>query len=247
MQGHHELWITELFNNYLSGLGTGILSLFGLHAHDPARPWANFIVMQILVVLIIVVGAALLRSRLSMNRPGTIQQVFEEIYLFLRGQTEEVIGHDGPKYLSFAGTLFLFILLGNLIGIIPGFESPTMFPYVPAGCALLTFVVYNFLAFQHLGFVGYLKHLAGPVPLILMPLMIAIEIISHCARPLSLTVRLYANMFAGEMVTLVFLGLVPLAIPSIFMGLHVFVSLLQAYIFTVLTMIYIAGSVAEEH
>lgn len=248
MQGHHELWITELFNNYLAGLGNAILSLAGQHAHNPARPWANFVTMQILVVIAIMVLFAILRTRLSMDRPGVFQQVFEEIYLFLRGQAEEIVGHDGPKYLAFAGTLFFFILISNLAGIIPGFESPTMFPYVPAGCAIATFLVYNVLAFKHQGFFGYMKHLTGGVPIPLMPLMFVIEIISHLARPLSLTVRLYANMFAGEMVTIVFLGLVPLAIPAIFMGLHVFVSVLQAYIFVVLTLIYISGAVAhEEH
>lgn len=78
--------------------------------------------------------------------------------------------------------------------------------------------------------------------------MIPIEIVSHLARPMSLTIRLFANMFAGEQVTLVFLGLVPLAVPVVFMGLHVFVSFLQAYIFTLLTMVYVSGAVAhEEH
>ena len=79
------------------------------------------------------------------------------------------------------------------------------------------------------------------------PLMFPIEIISHLARPLSLSIRLFANMYAGEQVTLVFLSLVPFAVPAIFMGLHVFVSLLQAYIFMLLTMIYVGGAVAEEH
>jgi F-type H+-transporting ATPase subunit a len=247
MQGHHELWITELFNNYLAGLGNAVLALFGLHAHNADRPWANFVTMQFVVLLIIVVLFALLRPRLSMDRPGIFQQVFEEIYLFLRGQGEEVIGHAAQKYIPFAGTLFFFILFANLLGLIPGLESPTMFPYVPAGCAIATFLVYNILAFKHQGVLGYAKHLTGGVPVPLMPLMFVIEIISHFARPLSLTVRLYANMFAGEMVTLVFLGLVPLAIPTAFMGLHLFVSLLQAYIFVLLTLIYIGEAVAHEH
>jgi F-type H+-transporting ATPase subunit a len=86
----------------------------------------------------------------------------------------------------------------------------------------------------------------GPV-WYLAPLMIPIEIVSNLARPLSLTIRLFANMFAGEQVTLVFIGLAPLAIPSVFMGLHVFVSFLQAYIFTLLTMVYVSGAVAHEH
>jgi F-type H+-transporting ATPase subunit a len=244
-QQHHELWITELFNHYLAAPANAVLSAVGLPTHD--RPWENFMVMQILVAVLLIIGAALLRAILSVQRPGTIQQLFETIYEFLKGQTEEVIGHDGPKFLPFAGTMFLFIVVGNLIGIIPGFESPTMFVYVPCGCALATFAYYNLHGLREQGVVKYLAHFAGPVAW-LAPLMFPIEIISHLARPLSLTVRLYANMFAGEMVTLVFLGMVPLAIPAIFMGLHVFVGLLQAYIFTVLTLIYISGAVAhEEH
>lgn len=244
-QQHHELWITELFNNYLAGVANSVLSAVGLPAHD--RPWENFMVMQILVAVLLMLIALIVRAVLSVERPGTFQQLFETIYEFLHGQTEEVIGHDGPKYLPFAGTLFLFIVFGNLIGIIPGFESPTMFVYVPCGCALATFVYYNLHGLREQGIISYLKHFAGPVGW-LAPLMFPIEIISHLARPLSLTVRLYANMFAGEMVTLVFLGMVPLAVPAIFMGLHVFVGLLQAYIFTVLTLIYISGAVAhEEH
>jgi F-type H+-transporting ATPase subunit a len=245
MQSHHELWLTELFNNNLAGLGNSILAAVGLPTHD--RPWENFIVMQIVVAILLMLVTLLLRARLSVERPGYFQQTFESVYEFLHGQTEEVIGHDGPKYLSFVGSFFIFILFANLLGIIPGFESPTMFPYVPAGCALAAFFAYNILGFREQGPIGYLKHFAGPIWW-LMPLMFIIEIISHLARPLSLTVRLYANMFAGEMVTLVFLGLVPLAVPAVFMGLHAFVSLLQAYIFTVLTMIYISGATAhEEH
>ena len=248
MPEHHELWITAFFNDHLAGVANAILNLFSIHAHNPERPWVNYMVMQIVVVALIMVVVALLRPRLSMDKPGNFQQLFEDIYLFLRGQTEEMIGHNGPRYLPFVGTLFLFIIFANLIGVVPGFESPTMVPSVPAGCAMATFLVYNTLAVKHQGFFGYMKHLTQGVPVVLMPLMFVIEVISHLARPLSLTVRLYANMFAGEMVTLVFLGLVPLAIPAIFLGLHVFVGLLQAYIFVVLTMIYIGEAVTlEEH
>jgi F-type H+-transporting ATPase subunit a len=122
-----------------------------------------------------------------------------------------------------------------------------MFPPVPAGAALATFLYYNILGFAHQGLVGYLKHFWGPIWW-LGVLMFPIEIISHLARPVSLTIRLYANMLAGEKVTLVFLGLTYLVAPAIFMAFHVFVSLVQAYIFTVLTMIYIGGATAhEEH
>lgn len=241
----HELWITAFFNDHFAGVANTLLGWAGVHPHNPGRPWVNFVVMEILVAIIIMLVFALLRARLSMDRPSNFQQTFELAYEFLRGQAEEIVGHGGKIFTAFAGTFFIFILFSNLIGIIPGFESPTMFAPVPLGCALVAFLYYNALGIKHQGIVGYLKHLAGPVWW-LAPLFFVIEIISHLARPLSLTVRLYANMFAGEQVTLVFLGLVPIAVPAVFMGLHVFVSFVQAYIFTVLTLIYIGGMVAHE-
>lgn len=241
----HELWVTALFNTYLAGPANSILSLAGMHAENPGKPWANFVTMEILVVLILMLGFALLRGRLSVDKPGSAQHIFEVIYDFLRGQSEEAIGHHGPRYLYLFGTLFIFILACNLIGIIPTFESPTMFAPVPLGCAVLSFVYYNAMGIRELGAGKYLAHFAGPMWQLAF-LMIPIEIISHLARLLSLTVRLYANMFAGEQVTLVFISLTYLG-GSIFMGLHVFVSLLQAYVFTLLTMIYVSGAVAHEH
>jgi F-type H+-transporting ATPase subunit a len=243
----HELWLTKLFNDYLAAPANAILNAVGQTAHNPARPWVNFITMEILVALIVVVLFAVLRSSLSMDRPGKLQHTFEVIYDFLHGQTHEVIGHDGPKYLVFTGTLFIFILFCNLIGVIPSFESPTMFPAVTAGCAMAAFLYYNIVGIKVQGILKYLAHFAGPI-WYMAPLMIPIEIVSHLARPMSLTIRLYANMLAGEKVTLVFLGLTYLVMPAVFMGLHVFVSILQAYVFAVLTMIYVGGAVAhEEH
>ncbi len=241
----HEIWLTRLFNDNLAGVGNWVLSLARVHAENPARPWANFITMQILVAAIIVVLFAVLRPRLSMDRPGKTQHLFEVIYTFLHDEAHDNIGHDGPRFLPFLGTLFIFILFCNLIGIIPGFESPTMNPSVPAGCALLVFVYYNFMGFKQQGVGKYLAHFAGPMP-ILAPLMIPIEIISHMARPLSLTIRLFANMLAGEKVTVVFLGLTYLVAPALFMGLHVFVSFLQAYIFVLLTMMYLSETVPHD-
>lgn len=241
----HEIWLTRLFNDHLAGWGDWLLSLFRVHAENPARPWVNFITMQILVVVIILVLFALLRPRLSMDRPGKTQHVFEVIYTFLHGETKDNIGHEGPRFLPFLGTLFIFILFSNLIGIIPGFESPTMNPSVPAGCAALVFVYYNFMGFKQQGIGKYLAHFAGPIWW-MAPLMIPIEVVSHLARPLSLTIRLTVNMLAGDKVTLVFLGLTYLVAPAIFMGLHVFVSFLQAYVFALLTMIYLSETVPHE-
>ena len=239
-----ELWITKIFNDHLAGLGNAFLGLVGMHAE--ARPWANFITMQILVAAIIIVLAAVVRARLSFDRPGKLQHVFELIYEFVDGQAEDQMGHGGAKYMAYFATIFIFILISNLIGIIPGFDAPTMYPSVPAGCAIATFLYYNMVGLRTNGPVKYAAHFAGPVWW-LAPLMIPIEIVSHLARPLSLTIRLYANMFAGEKLTAVFISLTYFLIPAAFMGLHVFVALLQAYIFLLLTMIYVAGATAHEH
>jgi len=242
----HELWFTALLNDHLAGLGNTILSWVGTRAENPARPWSNFIAMEILVALVILVVFALLRPRLSVDRPGKFQHCFELIYLFLRNIADDVLGPHGHRYLAYFGTIFIFILFSNLLGTIPTFESPTMFAAVPLGCALATFVYYNLMGFREQGVARYLRHFAGPLPL-MAPLMVPVELISHLSRPLSLTIRLYANMYAGEQVTLAFIGIAPLVIPVAFMGLHVFVAFLQAFVFTLLTMVYVAGAVEHEH
>jgi F-type H+-transporting ATPase subunit a len=239
-----ELWITKIFNDHLAGLGNAALGLVGMHTE--ARPWGNYIVMELLVALIIVVLFAMVRMRLSVDRPGKMQHSFELVYEFLRGQADEQIGHGSQKYVAFCGTIFIFVLVANLIGIIPGFESPTMAAAVPLGLAVATFLYYHFVGIQANGVGRYLAHFAGPMWW-LAPLMIPIEFISHLARPLSLTIRLFANMYAGEQVTAVFLSLTYFLVPAVFMGLHVFVSLLQAYIFMLLAMMYVSGAVAHEH
>ncbi len=241
---HEEIWLTRVFNDYLAGPGKLVLGLFGQDVVE--RPWANFIVMQLLVVAIIVILFAILRPKLSVDKPGKLQQTFELIYDFVHGQADDMVGHDGHKHITLFGTFFIFVLLCNLIGIIPGLESPTQVVYVPAGCAIIAFIYYNFVGIMKNGPIKYLAHFAGPIWW-MAPLMFIIEIISHLARPLSLTIRLFANMYAGEQVTLVFLSLTYFIAPVLFMGLHVFVSLLQAYIFMLLTMMYVGGAVAEEH
>ena len=241
----HELWVTALFNDYLAGLGRGILSLVGMTSDHPARPWENWITMELLVVAILMILAALVRSALSADKPGKLQHVFEGIYGFIKYTAQEAGLHHAERYVPYLGTVFIFILSMNLIGIIPTFESPTMFAQVPAGVAIWTFLYYNFHGIRETG-AGYAKHFIGPVAW-LAALMILIELIGHFARPLSLTMRLYGNMFGGEQVTQVFLGLTYVLIPAVFMGLHVFVSFIQAYVFTLLTTIYVSSATAHEH
>jgi F-type H+-transporting ATPase subunit a len=241
----HEVWIAALLSRYLAGPANAVLDAVKA-PHDTAHPWSNWLSTELLVVAIIIVLFAFLRSQLSVDHPGKLQHIFEIIYGFVSGQAHDAIEHGSAKHVPFFGTLFIFILFMNLIGIIPGLESPTMTPAVPAGLAVSAFLFYNWTGFREHGVGRYLRHFAGPMPL-LAPLMIPIELISHLARPLSLTIRLFANMFAGEKVTMTFLSLTYLFVPALFMGLHVFVALLQAYIFTLLTMIYVGAAVAHEH
>ena len=240
-----QLWVTEILNHYIAGPVTGLLRALRIEPNYPAAPITNGFAMELLVFLFLIVLFLLVRSRLSVDKPGALQHLFEGANGFVQGQSHEIIGHHSEGFTPFLVALGFFILCCNLIGLIPGFESPTATPVVPLGCAICSFVYYQTQGFKHAG-IAYLKHFAGPMP-VLAPLMVPIELISHCARMLSLTIRLYANMFAGDMVTLVFFSLVPIGIPIAFLGLHIGVSLLQTYIFVLLSTVYLAGAVAEEH
>ena len=242
---HEQLWFTAFLNHLFAGPVSGLLRTLHIEPKYPDAPIPNAVAMELLVFMFLVVVFALVRSRLSVDKPGALQHIFEGAHGFVEGQSHEIIGHHSDGFTPFLVALGFFILSCNLIGVIPGFESPTAVPVVPLGCAICAFVYYQTQGFKHAG-IAYLKHFAGPMPA-LAPLMIPIELISHFARMLSLTIRLYANMFASDLVTLVFFSLIPVAIPAIFLGLHAFVSLIQAYVFMLLTMIYLSVAVSHEH
>ena len=180
-----------------------------------------------------------------MEKPGGFQHLAEITNEFVSDQGEQIIGHGYEKFTAYLTVIALFILLGNLMGLVPGLESPTADVVVPLGLALVTFVYYHFYGIKENG-VGYVKQFLGPVWW-LYPLMLPLEIISHCARVLSLTVRLYANMFAGDLLTMVFFSLIPVGVPLIFLGLHFGVAIVQAYVFFLLASIYLSMAVAHEH
>jgi F-type H+-transporting ATPase subunit a len=240
-----QLWFTHLLNQWFAGPVTALLRTVHVEPKYPAAPISNSFSMELIVFGLLLALFVLVRSRLSVENPSGLQHSFEGIEGFIEGQSNEIIGHHSEGYTPFLTTLFLFIVICNLLGVIPSFESPTAVPIVPLGCAICAFFYYQAQGFKH-GGIGYLKHFAGPMPA-LAPLMVPIELISHLARVLSLTIRLFANMFAGDMVTLVFISLLPIAFPIPFLGLHIFVSLLQAYIFVLLTTVYLQGAVSDEH
>jgi F-type H+-transporting ATPase subunit a len=240
------LWITSLLNHLFGGPVASLMSLVGVHPANPAAPINNTFALEFLVAAGLIAFFALVRLTLSVEKPNSAQQIAELIHEFTGNQADQIIGHGYERFQAFVTCVFLFIILNNLLGLIPGIVTPTSAPVVPLGIAVCTFLYYHFHGLREQGFVGYLKHFAGPIWWISW-LLFPIEIISHFARVMSLTIRLYANMFASDLVTLVFFSLVPVAIPAIFLGLHAFVSLIQAYVFMLLAMIYLSVAVAHEH
>ncbi len=250
-----QLAFTAFLNRIFGPSVTALLLRLHIHPKHPATPITNPVAMEILVVLLLTAFFVAVRLRLSVERPGALQHTMEGVYGFVHDLAHEIIGHHADKYLPYLISLGMFILSCNLIGLVPGLESPTAVPVVPLGCALLTWFFYHTQGVRTNGPLGYLKHFIGPqdkdIPLVVrlfLPLLLfPIEVISHTARVLSLTVRLFANMFAGEMVTLVFFSLVPLGLPIVFEGLHVFVAAVQTYIFVLLACVYLGEATAHEH
>jgi F-type H+-transporting ATPase subunit a len=240
-----QLWFTGILNRLFSAPVTALLHALGFHPAYPNAPITNAVAMEILVVLLLLLFFIIVRARLSVENPGGLQHIVETIEGFVSEQAEGVMGHGYERYVPYAVALGYFILLGNLLGLVPGFESPTANAVVPLGCAVVTFIYYNFHGIRTHRW-RYVKQFLGPLwPLAW--LMLPIELVSHVARILSLTVRLYANMFAGDMVTLAFFSLIPLFVPVAFLGLHLFVALVQTFIFVMLTLVYLGMAVSEEH
>ena len=241
-----SLALTRLLNQLFGGPVTALLNAVGVHPADTAAPISNAFALELLVAVILIAFFIVVRATLSVEKPSTVQQFAEMIHEFTGGQADQIIGHGYERFQAFVTVIFLFVLTCNLLGLIPGINAPTESPVVPLGIALLTFVYYNFHGFREQGVKGYLGHFAGPIWWI-APLLFPIEIISHCARVMSLTIRLYANMFAGGLVTLVFFSMIPIGVPVVFLGLHLMVSVIQAFVFMLLAMIYLSQAVAHEH
>ena len=249
-----QLAFTALLNRLFGAPVLALMLKLHIHPKYPATPITNSFAMELLVVLLLTIFFIAVRTRLSVERPGGLQHTMEGIYGFVNDMASETISNHPEQFVPYLTTLGLFILSCNLIGLVPGLESPTAVPMVPLGCALLTWFYYHYHGVRANGPVGYLKHFIGPqegmplaVRLFLPILLFPIELFSHAARVLSLTVRLFANMFAGEMVTLVFFSLVPIGLPVVFLLLHFGVSLIQTYIFVLLAMVYLGEATAHEH
>lgn len=267
----HPIWVTALVNRLFGKAALALLAALHIQPADPEFPIPNHVAMELLVFVIAILFFLWLRARISVDRPGATQQCMEMILtnpmgVGVRDLLDDNVGHGAEKFVPMLGSIGLFVLFCNLISLIPTLESPTAVVSVPFGLAIVVFVYYNWTGIRKHGPFGHAKHFLGPVPA-MSPIMLPIEIISNLARLLSLTVRLWVNMFVSEMLYGLFLGLtlvlfifvgklnsigyvlgvVPLLVPVIFILLHVFVAVLQAFVFTILPVIYVSGAVAEEH
>jgi len=267
----HPIWVSVIVNRLFGKLAAALLAALHIRPANPEYPIPNHVSMEILVSVLAVAFFLWLKARISADHPGAAQQCMEALLtngmnVGVRDLLEESVGHGYEKYVSMLGSIGIFVLISNMISLVPSLESPTAQVSVPLGCAIVVFLYYNWAGISKLGALGHGKHFLGPV-LAMSPLMLPIEVISHSARLLSLTVRLWVNMLVSELLYGIFLGLLielylflgkiavplkvafvlPLFLPIIFIALHIFVAILQAFVFTILPVIYVSGAVAEEH
>ena len=240
-----QLLFTRFLNQHFAPQVNGLLDALRIHPAYPHAPITNAFAMELLVFFGLLLYFVVVRISLSVETPGAVQHVAEMTHEFVGAQSESIMGHGYERFTSYLTVLALFILVANLMGLVPGLESPTANPVVPLGFATITFLYYHYHGLRSNGF-AYFKQFLGPVWW-LVPLMLPIEIISHFARILSLTIRLYANMFAGDLVTLAFFSLIPIGVPLIFLALHFGVSIIQAYVFFILATVYLSLAVSHEH
>jgi F-type H+-transporting ATPase subunit a len=270
-------WLTRWVNAHFGAMAIALLHALHLSPANPETPIPQYIVMVLVVFFVGVLGTLWLRPRLSVDKPGATQQVAEMLLtnplgFGIKDLLEENSGHEGLRYVPMVGSVALFILLANLLSVFPTMSAPTAAVTVPLGCAIVTFFYFNWQGIRHHGVGGYLHTFAGAPKHVgdwaLGILLFPVEIISTTARLLSLTVRLWANIFASDLLYVIFLGLLiepvlwgwgktpvlgavlgvfPAIIPLGFIGLHIFVAIIQTYIFTLLPSIYIGFATAEEH
>lgn len=271
MGSESVLTVTKWVNWLLGKPAAALLALLHVHPANPQYPVPNFFAMELVVFLFAIIFFLWLKARLSADRPGGTQQVMEMVLtnpmgVGVKDLVEDVVGHGSERHIPLFGTIGLFILICNLAALVPGFMSPTAEVTVPLACATVVFLYYNRQGIGHHGGLRYAKTLTGPVPAI-SPLMVIIETFSHFARILSLTVRLWANMLVSELIYVSFLGLsialfaflgglnpagyasvvAPVGIPLALNLFHIFEAILQAFIFTILAIIYLGLAVGDEH
>jgi F-type H+-transporting ATPase subunit a len=270
---HHVSWLTHFVNQILGAPALALLTALHIKPNYTDTPIPEHVVMALTVLVVGTVLALALRARLSVERPGASQQIAEMLLtnpvgFGINDVLEENAGHRWKDYVPMVGSVALFILLANLFGAFPFLSSPTANVTVPLACAIITFLYFNWQGLRHHGPLRYAKTFTGGVHWSLWLLIVPVEIISTTARVLSLTVRLWANIFASDLIYGLFLGLFtglavwagtksaiagivlgvfPALAPIAFIILHVFVSVVQTYVFAILPAVYIGLATADQH
>jgi len=246
---HHQLWVTDAVNAVFGPIAAAILRALGREVAPGAAVIPDYLAMLILMTIALTAFALLVRGRLSVENPGWLQILLEDFINLFHGLLDDFVGPKGRRYLPLIGSTFLLIWFSNLAGLVPGLMAPTSNLNVTLGCALTVWVFYHIQGIREQGVVAYLKHFALPPgsPVWMAPLMLLIEIISHFARVMSLTLRLFGNIFGEELVIIILASLIPFLVPLPMMFLGLLTGTLQALIFVILTMVYLGGAVAVEH
>jgi len=261
-EAHHVPFIVEKVNHYLGpmvleierAIMPPIYGLFGGRWHEPAPGELIIpahVIWAILLMIIVSIGVLLLRGRLSVDKPSKGQQLLEVVVEQIRGLLDQVIGPYGRRYLPVVGTFAIFILIGNLMGLIPELGAPTENINVTGALGLTSFLYYISMGFRQQG-IRYLKHFTGGLTGVMLPtlgiLIFVVELLSNSVRPVTLSLRLFVNMFADHQIAGVFLNLAPWFVPIFTIVLGVFVSFVQTFIFIMLSMVYLSETVPhEEH
>ena len=246
---HHELWITHAVNVVFGPIAAAILRAFGRDVPVGAQVIPDYLAMLIVIAFALTALSLFVRARLSVENPGALQIALEDFVTGFQFLLTDFVGPKGPNYLPLVASIFVVILLCNLSGMVPGLMAPTTNLNVTLGCALTVWVYYHYHGVKEQGVVAYLKHFAVPPgsPVAMAPLMLLIELIAHVARALSLSLRLFGNIFGEELVIVILASLVPFIVPLPMMFLGLLTASLQALIFAILTMVYLGGAVAVEH
>jgi F-type H+-transporting ATPase subunit a len=213
---------------------------------------ATGLVVGSLLVVGAIAGRMALGSGETAVMPASrfsLKGVYELLLEFIVGLTEMVIGEEGRKFVPMFAAIFLFVWIHNIVGLFPGMTPATDNINTTLALGLFAFVVYNFYGVKEHG-LAYFKHFLGPL-LLLAPLMLPIELIGHMVRPLTLGLRLYGNIMADHTVISVFVGMFEklwfIPVPAIFYGMGIFVASMQAFVFTMLSMIYVSMAIAHDH
>ncbi|MEW6457076.1 MAG: F0F1 ATP synthase subunit A [Acidobacteriota bacterium] len=245
MEGlEHKPFLSALLNSVFGRPIAYLLSLFGVKISNPDNLIPDHIAMAIFVMLFLILLFGLGSRRLKIF-PSPFQQILELIYEFFEGIILEFIGPAGRKYIPMLGSLGLFIFISNLLGLVPGFMSPTSNLNVTVGCATFVFLYYHYQGIKAHGLFGYIKHFMGPIWW-LSWLFFPVEIISHISRPLTLSIRLFGNILGEELLILVLASLFPFVAPLPIMAFAIITSFVQALVFIFLSIVYIGGAIAVE-